>query len=89
MVCSPGRQSFRICAVAFYLDGRWGLVGGRERALGTRTAQAWKFITGKPVTPPLGASGMAHSIVFSLEGARAPASTDNKTFFQWLAAGIG
>jgi hypothetical protein len=53
--CSPGRHRFRICAVAFTPDGRWGLVGGRDPALGTRTAQAWKFITGKPVTPPLGA----------------------------------
>jgi hypothetical protein len=55
MVCSPGRHRFRICAVAFTPDGRWGLVGGRAHALGTRTAQAWKVITGKPVTPPLGA----------------------------------
>jgi hypothetical protein len=65
-------------------DGRWGLVGGRDPALGTRTAQAWKFITGKPVTPPLGAYGMAHSIVVSPDGARALASMDNKTFLQWL-----
>jgi WD40 repeat protein len=55
LVCSPGRHNFEICAVAFNPDGRWGLVGGRDPALGTRTAQAWKFITGKPVTPPLGA----------------------------------
>ena len=71
------------------LDGRWGLVGGRDPALGTRTAQAWKFITGKPVTPPLGAYGMAYSIVVSPDGARALASTDNKTFLQWLATDIG
>jgi WD40 repeat protein len=82
LVCSPGRHSFEICAVAFTPDGRWGLVGGRDPALGTRTAQAWEFITGKPVTPPLGAYGMAHSIVVSPDGARALASTDNKTFLQ-------
>ena len=56
-------------SIAFNPDGRWGLVGGRDPALGTRTAQAWKFITGKPVTPPLGAYGMAHSIVVSPDGA--------------------
>jgi hypothetical protein len=56
LACSPGRHSFRICAVAFTLDGHCGPVGGRDPALGTRTAQAWKFITGKPVTPPQGAS---------------------------------
>jgi WD40 repeat protein len=55
LVCSPGRHSFEICAVAFTRDGRRGLVGGRDPTLDTRTAQAWKFITGKPVTPPLGA----------------------------------
>jgi len=84
LVCSPGRHRFEICAVAFTPDGRWGLVVGRGRALGTRTAQAWEFINGKPVTPPLGAYGMAHSIVVSPDGARALASTDNKTFLQWL-----
>jgi WD40 repeat protein len=84
LVCSPDRHSFKICAVAFNPDGRWGLVDGRDPALGTRTAQAWEFITGKPVTPPLGAYGMAHSIVVSPDGAGALASTDNKTFLQWL-----
>ena len=84
LVCSPGRHSFEICAVAFTPDGRWGLVDGRDPALGTRTAQTWEFITGKPVTLPLGAYAMAHSIVVSPDGARGVASTDNKTFLQWL-----
>jgi hypothetical protein len=47
LVCPPGRHSFKICAAAFTPDGRWGLVGGGDPALGTRTAQAWEFITGK------------------------------------------
>jgi hypothetical protein len=59
LVCSPGPQSFEICAVAITADGRWGLFGGRDPALGTRSAQAWKSITGKPITPPLGAYELA------------------------------
>jgi WD40 repeat protein len=64
LVCSPGRHSFELRAVAFTRDGRWGLVGGRDPALGTRTTQAWTFITGKPVTPPLGA--YVHTVSISL-----------------------
>ena len=51
LICPPGRHSTKICAVAFTPDGRWRLVGGRGPDLGIRTAQAWKFITGTPVTP--------------------------------------
>jgi hypothetical protein len=51
LLYSPGRQSFKICAVAFNPDGRWGLVDGRNPALGARTAQAWEFIPGKPASP--------------------------------------
>jgi WD40 repeat protein len=40
LVCSPGRHSFEIRAVAFTPDGRWGLVGGPAPALGIRTPQA-------------------------------------------------
>jgi WD40 repeat protein len=61
LVCSPGRHSFVIRAVAFTSYGRWGLVGARDPALGTRAVQAWKFITGKPVTPPLGAYALSTS----------------------------
>jgi WD40 repeat protein len=66
LASSPGRHSFEICAVAFTRDGRLGLVGGRDHALGTRTARAWKIIRDKPVTPALGAYLSEQSLDLSL-----------------------
>ena len=70
LVCSPGRTTFKICAVAFNSDGRWanwwrGPCPRHPNGAGVEIHH------GQAGRSPSGAYGMANSIEVSPDGARA------------------